>query len=285
VSNVPGVLYVVATPIGNLADITQRAIQVLRDVDLIAAEDTRHSGRLLSHYQIVTRCMPLHEHNERNVTAGLLSRLQQGASIALISDAGTPLVSDPGFFLVRELQQAGIRVVPIPGPSAVIAALSVAGLPSDRFTFEGFLPSKREARRRRLEALRGEPRTMIFYESTHRILGSLQDMAELFGAERPAAVVRELTKTFETIQRDSLTNLCQWMALDANQQKGEFVVLVQGIEPKAEMERVEIAPEQLLESLMEELPLKKAAALAAKICGLKKNALYELGLQLRQADD
>ncbi len=280
-SNRAGILYIVATPIGNMGDITERALQTLREVELIAAEDTRHSARLLNHHAIKSHCIALHEHNERNASAGLIKRLEQGDSIALISDAGTPLISDPGFYLVREVQQAGYRVVPIPGASALIAALSVAGLPSDRFSFEGFLPSKREARRRTLEKLSQETRTLIFYESTHRIFDSLHDMAEIFGAQRQAAVVRELTKTFETVHRAELGALCEWMAADDNQRRGEFVVLVHGAEPSQSLERVEIDPQALLIELMALQPPKKAAAIVAKLTGLKKNALYELGLRLK----
>jgi len=284
VSNREGILYIVATPIGNMGDITERALQTLREVELIAAEDTRHSARLLNHHGIKSHCIALHEHNERNASAGLIKRLEQGDSIALISDAGTPLISDPGFYLVREVQQAGYRVVPIPGASALIAALSVAGLPSDRFSFEGFLPSKREARRRTLEKLSGETRTLIFYESTHRIFDSLHDMVDLFGAQRQAAVVRELTKTFETVHRAALGDLCEWMAADDNQRRGEFVVLVHGAEPSQSLERVEIDPQALLIELMALQPPKKAAAIVAKLTGLKKNALYELGLRLKSEE-
>lgn len=280
-SNTPGILYIVATPIGNLADITERALQTLRDVDVIAAEDTRHSARLLAHYGISTRCVALHEHNERNAADGLISRLQQGKSIALISDAGTPLISDPGFYLVRAVQQASCRVVPIPGASALITALSVAGLPSDRFSFEGFLPAKREARRRALEALSDESRTLIFYESTHRIFDALQDMAAVFGEQRQAAVVRELTKTFETVRRDHLGALCEWMAADDNQRRGEFVLLIHGAENEQSLEQVEIDPKALLVEFMALQPPKAAAATVAKLTGLKKNALYELGLTLK----
>lgn len=283
-SNRAGILYIVATPIGNMGDITERALQTLREVELIAAEDTRHSARLLNHHAIKSHCIALHEHNERNASAGLIKRLEQGDSIALISDAGTPLISDPGFYLVREVQQAGYRVVPIPGASALIAALSVAGLPSDRFSFEGFLPSKREARRRTLEKLSQETRTLIFYESTHRIFDSLHDMAEIFGAQRQAAVVRELTKTFETVHRAELGALCEWMAADDNQRRGEFVVLVHGAEPSQSLERVEIDPQALLIELMALQPPKKAAAIVAKLTGLKKNALYELGLRLKSEE-
>ncbi|VAW89110.1 16S rRNA (cytidine(1402)-2'-O)-methyltransferase [hydrothermal vent metagenome] len=283
-SNREGILYIVATPIGNMGDITERALQTLREVELIAAEDTRHSARLLNHHGIKSHCIALHEHNERNASAGLIKRLEQGDSIALISDAGTPLISDPGFYLVREVQQAGYRVVPIPGASALIAALSVAGLPSDRFSFEGFLPSKREARRRTLEKLNRETRTLIFYESTHRIFDSLHDMVDLFGAQRQAAVVRELTKTFETVHRAELSELCEWMAADDNQRRGEFVVLVHGAEPSQSLERVEIDPQALLIELMALQPPKKAAAIVAKLTGLKKNALYELGLRLKSEE-
>lgn len=283
-SNRAGILYIVATPIGNMGDITERALQTLREVELIAAEDTRHSARLLNHHGIKSHCIALHEHNERSASAGLIKRLEQGDSIALISDAGTPLISDPGFYLVREVQQAGYRVVPIPGASALTAALSVAGLPSDRFSFEGFLPSKREARRRTLEQLSGETRTLIFYESTHRIFDSLHDMTDLFGAQRQAAVVRELTKTFETVHRAELGALCEWMAADDNQRRGEFVVLVHGAEQSQSLERVEIDPQALLIELMALQPPKKAAAVVAKLTGLKKNALYELGLRLKSEE-
>ena len=275
-----GILYVVATPIGNLGDMTPRAVEVLQQVDRVAAEDTRHSAGLMRHFAIVTPMLSLHEHNERQKVAALLQRLQGGENIALISDAGTPLISDPGYVLVHEAQLAGIRVIPIPGASALIAALSASGLPTDRFSFEGFLPAKGGARRKFLEALRQERRTLAFYESPHRILDSLTDMAGVFGETRQAVVARELTKTFETIRHDSLGGLLEWVRGDSNQQKGEFVILVHGCEAAGEG----IDPEacRIAELLAAELPLKQAAALAAKISGEKKNTLYKYLLDRQQ---
>jgi len=275
-----GILYVVATPIGNLGDMTPRAVEVLQQVDRVAAEDTRHSAGLMRHFAIVTPMLSLHEHNERQKVAALLQRLQGGENIALISDAGTPLISDPGYVLVHEAQLAGIRVIPIPGVSALIAALSASGLPTDRFSFEGFLPAKGGARRKFLEALRQERRTLAFYESPHRILDSLTDMAGVFGETRQAVVARELTKTFETIRHDSLGGLLEWVRGDSNQQKGEFVILVHGSEETGEG----IDPEacRIAELLAAELPLKQAAALAAKISGEKKNTLYKYLLDRQQ---
>lgn len=263
----------VATPIGNLGDMTPRAVEVLQQVDRIAAEDTRHSAALMRHYAITTPMLSLHEHNERQKVSALLQRLGGGESIALISDAGTPLISDPGYVLVHEAHRAGIRVVPIPGVSALIAALSASGLPTDRFSFEGFLPAKGGPRRKLLETLGQERRTLAFYESPHRILDSLTDMAAVFGEARQAVMARELTKTFETIRQDSLGCLLEWVRGDTNQQKGEFVILVHG----SEEVREGIDPEacRIADLLVEELPVKQAAALAAKISGEKKNALYK----------
>jgi len=275
-----GTLYVVATPIGNLLDISARALEVLRAVSLVAAEDTRHSRKLLAHYGIGTPLVALHEHNERDITQRLLQRLAAGDDIALISDAGTPLISDPGFYLVRAVRQARARVVPVPGASALIAALSVAGLPTDRFYFEGFLPSRQAARRQRLQELRAVPVTLVFYESSHRICACLADMAAVFGAEREATLARELTKTFETIRHGTLGELLAWVEADSNQQKGEFVVLVQGA-PAADPAVIDAAAAQVLEVLLAELPLRQAAVLAAKITGLPKNRLYDYGLTLK----
>lgn len=268
------VLYIVATPIGNLGDLSPRAQEVLSRVDRIAAEDTRHSGRLLAHFNIKAPMISVHDHNERQRAELIIEHMRQGESVALVSDAGTPLISDPGFFLVRAVREAGFRVSPVPGCCAFVAALCVAGLPSDRFLFEGFLPAKSGARRQRLEALAGESPTLIFYESTHRIMPSLKDMAELFGAQRYAVVARELTKTFETIHGDSLEQLCLWMEQDPMQQKGEFVVLVQGA-PEPPADRLDEEALRVLRLLAEELPPKKAAGLAARITGLKKNLLYQ----------
>jgi 16S rRNA (cytidine1402-2'-O)-methyltransferase len=279
-----GVLYLVATPIGNLGDMTLRAIEVLNSVDVIAAEDTRHSGKLLQHFGIKSPCLAYHEHNERQMCDKLVQRLQAGEQIALISDAGTPLVSDPGYHLVRAARQAGLQVVPVPGACALIAALSVSGLASDRFVYEGFLPAKSSARRQRLEALVDDARTLIFYESTHRIESSLADMAAIFGGQRQAVIARELTKRFETIHGDSLSALQAWLAADPDQHKGEFVVLVQGA-VKAEAAAVDAETVRVLSILMQELPLKQAAAMAAKISGQKKNELYRLGLSLADKND
>lgn len=274
-----GVLYVVATPIGNLADVSQRALDVLAGVDFIAAEDTRHSGRLLQHYQITTKTLALHDHNERDRAPDVVARLSRGKSIALISDAGTPLISDPGFHLVRLAREQGVRVVPIPGASAMVAALSAAGLPSDRFVFEGFLPSKGVARKKRLEALASESRTTIFYEAPHRLLDTLTDMAAVFGEERHVVLAREITKTFETIKGDAVGVLRQWVSNDPNQQKGEIVLLVKGLEAD-DSEEVTAEAQRILKLLLAELPLSQASALAAKITGVRKKPLYQLGLRL-----
>ena len=276
-----GVLYVVATPIGNLQDLSARALQVLQSVSLIAAEDTRHSKKLLTHYGIGTRMMALHEHNERDITAGLLRHLAAGEDVALVSDAGTPLISDPGFYLVRAAREAQVRVVPVPGASALVAALSVAGLPSDRFLFEGFLPSKQAARRQRLQELAAVTVTLVVYESSHRICASLRDMVECLGGDREATVARELTKTFETLLHGSLDELLQRVESDADQQKGEFVVLIQGaVLPERSV--VDTETLRMLDVMLAELPLKQAAGLLAKISGLSKNMLYDEGLKLKQ---
>ncbi|WP_421683633.1 16S rRNA (cytidine(1402)-2'-O)-methyltransferase [Stutzerimonas urumqiensis] len=272
-----GTLFVVATPIGNLDDITARALRILSEVSLIAAEDTRHSARLLQHFGIGTPLAACHEHNERADGGRFLARLAAGDDIALISDAGTPLISDPGFHLVRQARAAGVRVTPVPGACAAVAALSAAGLPSDRFSFEGFLPAKRAGRRTRLEALREEARTMVFYEAPHRILECLQDMAELFGVERQAVLAREITKTFETIKGLPLAELALWVSQDENQQRGECVVLVAGYQPSTGDE-LDAEAIRVLDLLLAELPIKRAAALAAQITGARKNRLYELAL-------
>jgi 16S rRNA (cytidine1402-2'-O)-methyltransferase len=275
----PGTLYVVATPIGNLDDISARALRILREVALIAAEDTRHSARLLQHFGIQTPLAACHEHNERDQGGRFLARLQAGEDVALISDAGTPLISDPGYHLVRQARAAGFAVVPVPGACALIAALSAAGLPSDRFIFEGFLPAKAAGRRARLEQVREEPRTLIFYEAPHRILECLQDMREVFGADRPALLARELTKTFETLQGLPLAELCEWVAADSNQQRGECVVLVAGWQAPEGEEAVGAEALRVLDLLLAEMPLKRAAALAAEITGVRKNLLYQVALE------
>lgn len=274
----PGTLYVVATPIGNLGDMVPRAVETLQTVALIAAEDTRHSSRLLSHFDIKTPCIAYHDHSDEQRTEQLIARMHAGDSIALISDAGTPLVSDPGYRLVRSARQAGIQVVPVPGACAMIAALSAAGLPSDRFAFEGFLPAKQVARCTQLQSLSADPRTLIFYEAPHRILETLQDMAQVFGPEREVVMARELTKTFETIKGDKVADLATWVASDTNQQRGEIVLLVHGA-PKPENEAMTPAQMHTMKVLLEELPVKQAASLGAKLTGLKKNFLYDWALQ------
>ncbi len=273
-----GQLYIVATPIGNLNDITHRAISTLENADLIAAEDTRHSGLLLSHYGIKKPFFALHDHNEQQKASVLVEKLQQGLNIALISDAGTPLISDPGFHLVRECKQQGIQVIPIPGPCAAITALSAAGVASNRFSFEGFLPAKTKARCDKLEILKNDPRTLIFYESTHRILDSLKDMQKVFGDERYVVIAREITKTWETIYGDNLPQLIEWLSAENNRTKGEIVLIVEG---KLEDDNNEFSEQAIkaLTLLTQELPLKKAATLVADIFGYKKNALYQYGLE------
>jgi probable S-adenosylmethionine-dependent methyltransferase, YraL family len=276
-----GTLYVVATPIGNLGDMTPRAVEVLQRVARIAAEDTRHSAGLLRHFGIHTPLFALHEHNEREASVEVVQRLQQGEDIALISDAGTPLISDPGFPLARLAHEAGIRVVPLPGASALITALSAAGLPTDRFTFEGFLPPKSTARRHALEALVAERRTLAFYEAPHRLLETLEDMAAVFGAERLAVLARELTKTFETLRRAPLGELLEFVRGDSDQQRGEAVLLVHGAPPPA-ADALDDESRRVAELLAAELPVKQAAALAAKITGAKKNQIYDYLVKERQ---
>lgn len=270
-------LYVVATPIGNLGDITKRAVEVLQSVALIAAEDTRHSARLLGHLGISAATISVHDHNERQRVQTILDKLAKGESVALVSDAGTPLISDPGFVLVREVKTAGYKVVPIPGCCAFVTALSAAGVASDRFAFEGFLSAKSGARKQALTALAEESRSLIFYESTHRIVDSLKDMQHCFGDERVVAIARELTKTFETIHTAPLAELIEWIEADSNQQRGEFVVIVSGYVAPDNQE-LDAQALKILNVLREELPLKQAAALAAKISGEKKNALYKWAL-------
>lgn len=273
-----GRLFIVATPIGNLEDISRRALDVLASVDVILAEDTRHSGRLLRRYGIKTRVRAFHEHNEAEVNEAVIARLEDGLDAALISDAGTPLVSDPGYQLVRSAHEHGVQVIPIPGPSAVLAALSASGLATDRFRFEGFLPSRREARRRRLTAVADAPETLVILESPHRVLASLGDMAEIFGSEREGAIAKELTKVFETVRRDSLTGLQRWLEADPARQKGEFVIVVAGA---AGHETEAGEPQALLSALLSELPLKTAVRLTADISGMSRNRLYALALELR----
>ncbi|MEE4617635.1 16S rRNA (cytidine(1402)-2'-O)-methyltransferase [Pseudomonas alliivorans] len=274
-----GSLYVVATPIGNLDDMSVRALKVLREVALIAAEDTRHSSRLMQHFGISTPLAACHEHNERDEGSRFITRLLAGDDVALISDAGTPLISDPGYHLVRQARAAGVPVVPVPGACALIAALSAAGLPSDRFIFEGFLPAKAVGRKARLEQVKEEPRTLIFYEAPHRILECLQDMERVFGAGRPALLAREITKTFETLKGLPLGELRAFVEADGNQQRGECVVLVAGWTPPEDEDVIGAEARRILDLLLEEMPLKRAAALAAEITGVRKNLLYQVALE------
>lgn len=278
-----GTLYVVATPIGNLDDMSARALKVLAGAALIAAEDTRHSVRLLQHFGIDTPLAACHEHNERDQGSRFIARLLAGDDVALVSDAGTPLISDPGYHLVRQARAAGIKVVPVPGACALIAALSAAGLPSDRFIFEGFLPAKSAGRRARLEQVREEPRTLIFYEAPHRILECLEDMQAVFGDERPALLARELTKTFETLKGLPLCELREFVAADTNQQRGECVVLVAGWTAPQDEQAISREAQRVLDLLLAELPLKRAAALAAEITGVRKNLLYQAALDKQKS--
>jgi len=269
----PGLLWVVATPIGHRDDFSARAIETLKSVAVIAAEDTRHSRPLLMHYNIGTPLVALHEHNEREVVDAIVRRLQGGESVALISDAGTPLISDPGFRLVRAARAAGIRCAPVPGACAAIAGLSVAGLPSDRFVFEGFLPPKAAARRTRLQELAGDSRTLIFYESSHRVAESLADMRDIFGEAREGVLARELTKLFETVIGEPLVELAARVASDPNQQRGEIVILVAGRGEETDAREAE--GRRVFALLREELPPAKAAKLAAAITGAPRKLLYE----------
>lgn len=272
-------LYVVATPIGNLDDISPRAVQILRTVDLIAAEDTRHAARLMDYYHITTALTACHDHNENHKITEIIYKIKQGQSVALVSDAGTPLISDPGFKLVRAAHEEQIRVIPVPGACAAIAALSAAGLASDRFSFEGFLPAKSHARQQKLEALKTATQTLIFYEAPHRILDCAQDMQNIFGADRHVTMAREITKTFETIKKTTFAELVDWVKNDPNQQKGEIVLVVAGAPDVGEQDQQKI--DDLLKRLLQDLPVKTASQLAADLTGLKKNELYQRALQLK----
>ena len=274
-----GCLYIVATPIGHLDDITLRAIDTLKQADVILAEDTRHSKRLLTHYQINTPLQAFHEHNESQKTQAVLRELAQGRQLALISDAGTPLISDPGYVLVHEAKAAGFKVVPIPGPSALISALSAAGLPSDQFSFLGFLPVKSKARLAALTEVLHAPGTSIFYESPKRILASLEDMQQVFGDQRLVCLAKELTKAFETIKTATLPALIEYLQADEAHQKGEFVLLVAGVDKDDQTQGRDLL-EQLLPLLLEEMGASKAAKLAAKITGLDKKTCYNRALEL-----
>ncbi len=271
-----GSLYVVATPIGNLGDITQRAIEVLSNADLIAAEDTRHSSRLCQHFSINTPLRAYHDYTDQAQTEAMLDLLNGGKNIALISDAGTPLISDPGYRLVKIARDAGIKVVPVPGACAMAAALSVAGLPSDKFCFEGFLPAKAGQRLNALQVLLDEERTMIFYEAPHRIIDSLTAMSEVFGADRELVLARELTKTFETLISGAATEVLAAVEADHNQRKGEMVILVKGCEASAK--QLDANVEHMMRCLLAQLPVKQAAQIGAEITGLRKKELYQWAL-------
>jgi len=277
--NIEACLYIVATPIGNLGDITLRAVETLKKADLIAAEDTRHSQRLMNHLGVSARLLSLHEHNEREKSQAIIDKVKEGQSIALVSDAGTPLISDPGYFLVKLAQEQGVKVVPIPGVSAVVTALSVSGLPSDRFVFEGFLPAKSGNKQRVLELFKYESRTVIFYESPHRIVDTLEAMLTVFGEDRRLVLARELTKTFETIKGDSLGLLCEWVKSDANQQRGEFVLLLEGATDTPEESVVD--QDKMLALLIAELPIKKASKIVSEITGANKKDLYQRALEMQ----
>lgn len=271
-------LFVVATPIGHLDDITYRAIEVLKSVSIIAAEDTRTSAQLLRHHNISTPLTACHEHNESNKIDILIERLLKGENMALISDAGTPLISDPGFKLVRAAQEHNIRVIPVPGACAAIAALSSAGLPSDRFSFQGFLASRQSQRLIQLNKLKDETQTLIFYEAPHRILESVKDMAQVFGADRPVGFAREITKTFETIKKMTLADLVEFIESDRNQQKGEIVLVVGGATQEKDLEQEKL--DQLLTRLLQDLSVKAASQLAADLTGVKKKIAYQRALEL-----
>jgi 16S rRNA (cytidine1402-2'-O)-methyltransferase len=280
VAKTPATLWIVATPIGNLEDLSPRARRILEEADLVLCEDTRHSGRLLAAFGLKARLSSLHEHNEERMTPGLVARLEAGESIALISDAGTPLLSDPGFRLVRAAAAAGITISPVPGPSALLAALSVAGLPTDRFSFEGFLPPRAAARRARLQAVAQDQRTLVFFEAGNRLAEFLEDAAGTLGADRAAAVARELTKLHETVYRGSLAELAARLRADPDASRGEVVVVIGGSEAMKSDGGDEALLARLLPALLEELPPSRAVKVAARLSGVPRRRAYELALQL-----
>lgn len=281
-TNGQGILYVVATPIGNLGDITLRAIETLKSVDAIAAEDTRHTSGLLSHFGISKKLIAVHEHNEQQSAEKLLAQLKSGDNIALVTDAGTPGISDPGAIVVKVVREAGIKVVPIPGVSAVVAALSASGITQNGFYFHGFLPASGAARRKILEQLKSQTVTLVLYEAPHRIVECVEDLAKVLGENRKITFCRELTKTFETIYTCTLNEASAWLQADPNQQRGEFVLLIEAA-PIVEVEEISAEAQRVLKCLLAELPLKQAVALATEITNLKKNDLYEFSLALKQA--
>ena len=271
-------LYVVVTPIGNLQDISLRALEVLKQVDVVAAEDTRITSRLLKHFEISATLMALHEHNERRAAERVIALLQQGKSVALVSDAGTPAISDPGAIVVSRVRDAGFRVVPVPGANAAVTALSVSGQEAPHFLFYGFLPNKPSARRRELENLKTLPYTLIFYEAPHRIVDCITDMQAVFGGEHSVTIARELTKLFENIYSGSLSAALEWLSQDENQQKGEFVLLVSGAEKQPASSYDVLL---ILTTLLQELPLKQAVKLTAQISGENRKTLYAMALQIK----
>jgi 16S rRNA (cytidine1402-2'-O)-methyltransferase len=276
-----GILYVVATPIGNLGDITLRAIETLKMVDAIAAEDTRHTSGLLSHFGINKKLIAVHEHNEHQSAEKLWAQLKSGENIALVTDAGTPAVSDPGAIVVKIVREAGLKVVPIPGASAVVAALSASGITQNGFYFHGFLPASGAARRKILEQLKAQTVTLVLYEAPHRIIECVEDIAKVLGGDRQVTFARELTKTFETIYTCPADQASAWLQADANQQRGEFVLLIEAA-PVVESQEISEEAQRVLKCLLAELPLKQAVALATEITNLKKNDLYEFALKLKQ---
>jgi len=277
-----GVLYVVATPIGNLGDISSRAVEVLHNVEIIAAEDTRHSAKLLQHFGIATRLIAYHDYSNEQRLEKILTLLADGQSVALISDAGTPLISDPGYELVGLARSRGVNVVPLPGACAVIAALSVSGLPCNEFIFQGFLPAKSISRRNVFSALLKEQRTVVFYESPHRIVDSLNDLQSVLGAQRYVVLARELTKTFETVLSGEIESLREQVQSDRNQQRGEFVVLVKGVEKVVDHQPlITEDAEKLMQILLDHVSVKVASTIAAKVTGLKKRDLYQWTLSVR----
>lgn len=284
-NNISGTLYIVATPIGNLADMSQRAIETLKNVDLIAAEDTRHSRTLLQQFAISTSLTALHEHNERNACEDLLAKIQAGQSLAVISDAGTPLISDPGYYIVRRAHQLNITVVPVPGASTLTAALCAAGLTTNSVHFEGFLSSKSGQRVARLKELADSTDTLVFFEAPHRITDTLADMAEYFGGYREAAFMRELTKMFETIKAATLEELHEFVRSDSNQRKGEIAIVVEGVTAKPADSEINTEARRILKLLLNELSTKKAAAITAEITGTRKNLLYQCALDMASEKD
>ena len=279
-SNQSGTLYIVATPIGNLGDMVPRAVETLQSVSVIACEDTRHSKKLLDHFSIDKPCIAYHDHADKKSSHNILKRLGRGEDVALISDAGTPLISDPGYRLVSEARQQGYSVIPVPGACAAIAALSVAGLPTDKFKFMGFLPAKSTQRKTALTAIKGSTETMVYYEAPHRIADTLADMVQVLGADRDAFMAREISKTFETYLQGSMAELLELVQADSNQQRGEIVLVIAGA--ASEPDLVSVDAEKVLGLLLKELPLTKAASLTAKISGGDKKQLYQLGLSLQQ---